>query len=85
MAQQVRNPTSIHEDVGSIPGFSLSELKDSVLLRAAVYVADAAWIQCGCGVGWQLQLIQPLAPQLPRASGAALKSSPPPKKISKLT
>ena len=34
-AQRVKNPTSIHEDMGSTLAL-LSELKDPVLLRAAV-------------------------------------------------
>ena len=35
VAQMVRNPTSTHEDVGSIPGLA-QEVKDPVLPRAVV-------------------------------------------------
>ena len=35
VAQQVKNPTSIHEDVGLIPGLT-QWVKDLVLLKAAV-------------------------------------------------
>ena len=73
--QQVKNPTSIHEDAGLTPGLT-PWVEDVALPHVAAYVTDVAQILhcCGCGIGWQLQLqFSPLTWELPYAAGAALK------------
>ena len=57
MAQQVKNPTSIHKDLSSIPGHA-QWVKARVLPQVAAQVTDEAQILycCGYGVGQQLQL-----------------------------
>ena len=59
VAQWVKDPARIHEDVGSIPALA-QWVKDPALLQAAIKLQrrDVAWIPCCCGygVGQQLQL-----------------------------
>ena len=57
MAQQVTNPTNIHDDSSSLRPHLTQWVKDLALPNPA-QVADAAQMPrcCGCGVGRQLQL-----------------------------
>ena len=73
VAQQLKNPTCIHEEVNSIPRLA-QWVKYLALLQAVVDVADVAWILycCGCVVGQQLQLQLTPSLELPYAAGVTL-------------
>ena len=75
VAQQVKNLTSIHEDVGSIPGLT-QWVQDLVLLGAMVEVAEEAWIPCGCGCGVSWQLYLQFDPSLGTSQSMESLSSP---------
>ena len=50
VAQQVKNPTSFREDVGSVPGFA-QLVKALVLPQIVAKFVDMAWTWCCCGYG----------------------------------
>ena len=54
VAQQVKNLTGIHEDVGSIPGLTWWVKYLSIAPNCGMgHIAGLSGYHCGCGVGWQ--------------------------------
>ena len=66
----VTNETSIHENTSSISDLAQWVKGSGFAMSCGV---AQIWYCCGCDVGWQLQLILPLARELPYAEGVALK------------
>ena len=57
---------SVHEDMGSIPSFTQ-------WVRYLAFPQARWWTRLGCSIAVAVAPIQPLAPELPYAAGAALK------------
>ena len=72
VAQWVKNTTSIHEDLGFIPGLVYG-LRIWRCHKLQLQVADAAQILRCCGCGCGIVLIRLLARELPYSAGVALK------------
>ena len=74
MAQWLKNPPSIHEDSGSIPGLT-PWVKDLVLPQAMAWVEDGAQTWCCCV--WcrpaAAAPVRHLAREFPSAAGAVVQ------------
>ena len=82
VAQRVINLTSTHEDADPIPGLA-QWVGDLVLLWCSCRCALDPTLLWLCCVPAATALIPPLAWEFPYATGAVLKSPPPPQKKAK--
>ena len=75
MVQQVKNPTTIHEDVGSIPGLTLQVKDLGIAMSCGIghrFSSDPMLLWLGCRPA-AAPPIEPLAWEFPNAAGVALK------------
>ena len=57
VAQQAKNPTSIHEDAGSVPGLAQWAKGSGIAARCSVgHRRSSRLALLWRGIGWQLQL-----------------------------
>ena len=59
VAQQVKHLTSIHEDIGLVPG-PIQWVKDPAVLSAVVQAADQAQMLSCCGCGYRPAAAAPI-------------------------
>ena len=76
MSQRVKNPTSIHEDVGWIPGLAQWVKGSSVAVSCGIgrrCGLDPVWLWLWCRLA-AAALIRPLTGELPYATGVSVKT-----------
>ena len=82
MAQQVKNPTSIYEDEGLIPGLTQWVKGSGIEVSRGGSDPELPWLLCRLAAAAP---IRPLLWELPHAADAALNSQKKRKKVKTLT